>query len=97
MKKNIQKKLQNMPKYKKNNAFLESLLLASFPSLGVIVHLISLGWPPILGGLVSGPAVVTAQNIIWSYSCVFLPPVSTAVRTSLLSFVRTLNALLYIP
>jgi len=30
------------------NVFLESLLSASFPSLGVIVHLTSLGCPPTL-------------------------------------------------
>ena len=32
--------------------------------------------------LVSGPAVGAAQILIWSYSCVFLPPMSTAIRTS---------------
>ena len=31
--------------------------------------------------LVSGPAVGAAQILIWSYSCVFLPPMSTAIRT----------------
>ena len=47
--------------------------------------------------LVSGPAVGAAQILIWSYSFVFLPPVSTALRTSAFSFVGTLNDLLYIP
>ena len=37
------------------NVFLESLLSASLPSLGVIVHFTALGCPPTL--LVSGPAV----------------------------------------
>ena len=32
--------------------------------------------------LISGPAAGAAQSLIWSYSCVFLPPVSTAIRTS---------------
>ena len=32
--------------------------------------------------LVSGPAVEVAQILIWSYSCVFLPPMYTAIRTS---------------
>ena len=32
--------------------------------------------------LISGPVVGAAQILIWSYSCVFLPPVSTAIRTS---------------
>ena len=46
--------------------------------------------------LISGPRVGAAQILIWSYSCVFLPPISTAIRTSLFSFVGALN-LLYIP
>ena len=45
--------------------------------------------------LVSGPAVAAAQILICSYSCVFLPPVSTAISTSVFSFVGALNALLY--
>ena len=47
--------------------------------------------------LISGPAVGAAQILIWSYSCVFLPPMSTAIRTSVFSFVGALNDLLYIP
>ena len=47
--------------------------------------------------LISGPAVGAAQILIWSYSCVFLPPMSTAIRTSAFSFVGALNALLCIP
>ena len=46
--------------------------------------------------LVSGPAVGAAQTLIWSYSCMFLPPMSTAVRTSGFSFVGALSVLLYI-
>ena len=30
--------------------------------------------------LISGHAVGTAQILIWSYSCVFLPPMSTAIK-----------------
>ena len=37
--------------------------------------------------LISGPAVGAAQMLIWSYSCVFLPPMSTAIRTSVCFFV----------
>ena len=33
--------------------------------------------------LISGPAVGAAQILTWPYSCVFLPPVSTAIRTLL--------------
>ena len=37
--------------------------------------------------LISGPAVGAAQILIWSYSCMFLPPMSTAIRASAFSFV----------
>ena len=77
------------------NNFLESLLSASVPSLEATVHLTSLGCPPTL--VVSEPAVGAAQTLIWFYSCVFFPPMSTALRTSVFSFVRTLIVLLYIP
>ena len=35
--------------------------------------------------LVSGPAVGTAQTLIWSCSCLFLPPMSTAARARVFS------------
>ena len=47
--------------------------------------------------LVSGPAVGAAQTLICSYTCVFLPSMSTAIRTSVFSFVGALSVLLYIP
>ena len=47
--------------------------------------------------LISGPAVGAAQSLIWTYSCVFLLPMSTAIRTSAFSFVEALSDLLYIP
>ena len=47
--------------------------------------------------LISGPAVGAAQILIWFYSCVFLPSMSTAIRTSVFSFVGALNGLLYSP
>ena len=90
--KRIYRKNQNI---KRINVFLESLLSESFPLQGVTVHLTSLGCPPTL--LISEPAVGAAQIIIWSYSCMFLPPMSTAIRTSVFSFVGALNVLLYIP
>ena len=37
--------------------------------------------------LISGPAVGAAQILIWSYSSVFLPPVSTVISTSAFSSV----------
>ena len=75
------------------HVFLESLLSDS-PSLGVTVHLPSLGCPPTL--LISGPSVGAVQILICSYSYVFLPPMSTAIRTSSFSFVGALNDILYI-
>ena len=47
--------------------------------------------------LISGPAVGAAQILIWSCSCVFLLPMSTAIRTSTFSFVGALNDILHIP
>ena len=47
--------------------------------------------------LISGPAVGAAQVLIWSYSCMFLPPMSTVIRTTEFSLVGALNDLLYIP
>ena len=35
--------------------------------------------------LISGPALGAVQILILSYSCVFLPPVSTDIRTSAFS------------
>ena len=43
--------------------------------------------------LVSGPAVGAAQTLIWPHCCLFLPPVFTAIRTSVFSFVGALNGL----
>ena len=47
--------------------------------------------------LISGPAVGAAQILVWSCSCVFLLPMSTAIRANVFSFVGALNGLLYIP
>ena len=71
--------------------FLESLLSESF--------LAGSSSPPYLPRMPSnsGLAVGAAQILIWSYSRVFLPPISTAIRTSVLSFVGALSVLLYIP
>ena len=46
--------------------------------------------------LISGSRMGAAQILIWSYPSVFLPPMSTAIRTSALSFVGALSDLLYI-
>jgi len=46
--------------------------------------------------LVSGPAVGAAHILTWCSSCVFLPPMSTAIRASAFSFVGALSVLSYI-
>ena len=46
--------------------------------------------------LISGP-VGAAQVLIWHYSYVFLPPMSTTVRPSAFSFVGALSDILNIP
>ena len=67
------------------NVFLESFAGSHSPS-----HLPRM---PSNTVLASGPAVGAAQILNWSYACVFLPPMSTAIRASAFSFVRALNAL----
>ena len=67
------------------NVFLEPLLSRALSLTGS--H--SLPYLPRMPSntvLISGPAVVAAQILIWSYFCVFLPPMSTAIRTSVFSF-----------
>ena len=76
------------------NVFLESLLSGSFPSLGVTLpHLPRM---PSTTVLVPGPAVGAAPILIWSSSCVFWPPVSTAIRTIAFVCVCELSMSFYI-
>ena len=44
--------------------------------------------------LASGLVVEAVQILIWSSTCVFLPPRSTAIRTRAFSFVGALSVLL---
>ena len=77
------------------NVFLESLLSRVLPCWeSQSTHLPRM---PSNTALISGPAVGAAQILIWSCSYVFLPLMSTAVRTSVLSFVGALSDLFYIP
>ena len=46
--------------------------------------------------LVSGPAAWAAQILIWSCSCLFLPPRSTAARAGVISSAGVLGVLSYI-
>ena len=92
--KKIQKNLQNKSKNKNNKCF--SLVTAV-----AVLSLTGSHSPPSLPRmpsstvLISGPPLGAAQILIWSYSSVFLPPKSTVIRTSVFSFVGTLNGLLY--
>ena len=60
------------------NVSLESLLSESFPVQESQFTLPP--WMPSSTVLISGPAVGAAQILIWSYYCVFLPPMSTAIK-----------------
>ena len=78
------------------NVFLESLLSR-------VLSLARSHSPPHLSRmpsstvLISGPAVGAAQILVFSYPFVFLPPMSTAIRTNAFYFVGALSVLLYIP
>ena len=91
--KKIQKNLQNKSNHNNNKCFsqvtgVRVLSLAGSHSPPQLPRM------PSNTVLVSGPAVGAAQILMWSYSCVFLPPMSTAIRTSALSFVGALSGLL---
>ena len=93
--KKIQKNLQIKLKNKNNKYF-------SWVTAVGVLFLTGSHSPPYLPRmpsntvLISEPAVGGAQILIWSYSHVFLPPMSTAIRGSAFSFVEALNGLLYI-
>ena len=94
-KKNVQKNLQNKSKHKNNKCF-------SWVTAVRVLSLAGNHSPPYLprihsNTVISGPAVGAAQILICSYFSVFLPPMSTAIRTSVFSFVGALNDLVYIP
>ena len=89
--KKIQKNLQNKSKHKNNKCF-------SWVTAVRVLFLAGSHSPPHLPSipsntvLISGPAVAAAQILFWSYSCVFLSLMSTAIRTSAYSFVGALNS-----
>ena len=93
--KKIQKNLQNKSKHRNIKCFswVTAVRVLSLAGCCSPPHLPRM--PPTL--LISGPAVGAAQILIWSYPCGFLPPMSTAIRASVFSFVRVLNGLSYIP
>ena len=79
--KKIQRNLQNKSKHEDNKCFswVTAVRVLSLAGSHSPAHLPRM---PSNTVLVSGPAVGAAQILVWSRSCVFLPPVSTAVRTS---------------
>ena len=85
-KKKIHKNLQNKWNHKNNKCFswVTAVRILSLSGSHNPPHLPRM---PSNTVLISGPAVGAARILIWSYSCVFLPPVSTALRTSAFSFV----------
>ena len=95
-KEKIKKNLQNKSKHKNNKCF-SGVTAARRLSLAGSHSPPHLPRMPSNTVLISGPAVAAAQILIWSYACVFLPPMSTALRTSAFSLVGTLNVRLYIP
>ena len=95
-KEKIQKNLQKKSKHKNIKCF-------SWVTAVKVLSLAGSHSPPPLPVmpsntvLISGPAVGAAQILMLSYSSVVLHPVSTAIRTSVFSFVGALNDILYIP
>ena len=95
-KQKIQKNLQNKSKHKNNKCFSWVTAVRVLSPTGS--H--SLPYLPRMPSntvLISGPAMGAAQILICSFSSVFLPATSTAIRASAFSFVGALNGLLYIP
>ena len=92
----MQKNLQNKSKNKNNNCFswltaLRVLSLAGGYSSPYLPRV------PSNAVVAFVPAVGALQILTWPYSCAFLPLMSTAIKSSSLSFVGALNSLLYIP
>ena len=93
--KKIQRNLQNKSKHKDNKCF-------SWVTAVRILSLTGSHSPPHLPRMPSntvltyGPAVGVVQVLVWSYSWVFLPPMSTAIRASAFSFVGALNDLCFV-
>ena len=81
------------------NAFLESLLSESFPTLGVTVHLTSLGCPPTCADLWTCCGSSSDSNLVLLL-CVLASNVhsyQSQLFSFFFSFVGALNDLLYIP
>ena len=88
----IQNNQQNKSKNKNNKCFswVTAVRILSLTGSHSPPHLLKM---PSNTVLTSGPAVGAVQILVWSYSSVFLPPMSTAIRASAFSFVGALNDL----
>ena len=88
----MQKNIQNKSKNKNNKYFscVTAVRVLSLTGSNIPRHLPRM---PSNTVLFSGPAVGTVQILIWSSSCVFLPPMSTTIRASAFCFVGTLDGL----
>ena len=89
------KNVQNKSKHKNNKCF-SWVTAVRVPLLTGSHSLLHFPRMPYNTVLISGPAVRVAHILFWSYSCVFSPPMSTAIRTSVFSFMGALNYYLYI-
>ena len=91
----IQKNLQNNSQHKKNKCFpwATAVRVLSLTGSHCPPHLSRMPYNTVQ---ISGPVVGAAQILIWSYSSVFLSPMSTAIRTSVFSFVGVLTMTFYI-
>ena len=88
----IQKNLQNKSKHKNNKCFSRVTAVRALCLTGS--HRPShLPRMPSNTVLISGRAVEAARILIWTYLCVFLPPMSTAIRASAISSVGALSVL----
>ena len=63
----IQNQLQNKSKYKNNNRCFSQISSASVLSLAVITVHLCVPRMPSYTGLLSGPAMGTAQTVMWSH------------------------------
>ena len=95
-KRKIQKSLRNKSKHQNNKclSWVTAVRVLSLAGSHSPPHLPRM---PSSTVLVSGPALRAAQVLIWSYSCLSLPPVSTAIRTSAFSPVGALSGLVSLP
>ena len=93
-KKKMEKKLQSKSKHKNNKLFswVTAVRVLSLAGSHSPPHLCRM---PSNTALISGPAVGAAQILIWSNSYVFLPPISTVIRTSVFSFVGAFTDLFH--